>query len=124
VSWVDQLIFVADDDPSVLKAVQRLLRSAGYTQVEVFGSPKALLERIDIKRPRLLILDLVMPEMGGTELLRLAREIGGPISAVVMSAHELEMAEARKAGMGMTAFLQKPFSGDDLLKAIDAAASF
>jgi CheY-like chemotaxis protein len=124
VSWVDQRVFVVDDDPSVLKAVHRLLRSAGYTRVEVFGSPKALLERIGIEKPRLLILDLVMPEMGGTELLRLAREIVGPISAVVMSAHELEMAEARRAGMGMTAFLQKPFSGDDLLNAIDAAASF
>ncbi len=123
-SWADQLVFIADDDPSVLKAVQRLLRSAGYTRVEVFGSPKALLGRMATEKPRLLILDLVMPEMGGTELLRLAREIGGPISAVVVSAHELEMAEARKAGMGMTTFLQKPFSGDDLLKAIDAAASF
>lgn len=53
-------VFVVDDEPSVLKAIARLLRSTGLN-VATFASPREFLDRHDPQAPGCLVLDVAMP---------------------------------------------------------------
>ena len=60
-------IFVVDDEPSVLKAIARLLRSSGFN-VETFRSPQEFLDGYDPNGPGCLVLDVAMPGLSGLDL--------------------------------------------------------
>ena len=66
--WVPT-VYVVDDDPDVLKAVERLLQSVGLS-VATFSSPDLFLERYDRNAPGCLVLDLALPGLNGLELQR------------------------------------------------------
>ena len=61
------VVYVVDDDPSVRKALERLLRSAGY-DAKTFASALEFLDFSHPDVPGCLILDIKMPELGGLEL--------------------------------------------------------
>jgi FixJ family two-component response regulator len=61
------VVFVVDDDPSVLKALSRLLRSAGH-RVETFTSVRDFLDHACYDLPCLLVLDIRMPDQSGLDL--------------------------------------------------------
>src|ERR1700759_363703 len=63
------LVVVVDDDPSIRKALARLLRSASL-EGEVFGSPGALLARNGSLHPSCLVVDVHLPDIDGISLLR------------------------------------------------------
>ena len=60
-------VFIVDDDLAVLKALARLLRSAGLN-VTVFASPQEFLEHYEQNAPGCLVLDVAMPQINGLEL--------------------------------------------------------
>jgi FixJ family two-component response regulator len=60
-------VFVVDDDASVLKALERLLRSAGLNAA-TFPSPQAFLEHRNPDAPGCIVLDVAMPDFDGLEL--------------------------------------------------------
>jgi CheY-like chemotaxis protein len=72
----DLTIFIVDDDQSVLRSVKRLMRSAGYRNIETFASAEEFLSGAVLKEPNLLILDLLWPGMGGIDLYRHLRNQG------------------------------------------------
>jgi two-component system response regulator FixJ len=110
-------VHILDDDPAVLKSLDRLIRSAGYDTMP-YDTSFALLEAA----PRLsgcVLLDIRMPGVDGLEVHR--RLAGGNAPVVLMTGHgDIGMAvEALKAGA--VDFLEKPFSEERLFGAIDAA---
>lgn len=115
-------VFVVDDDPGVLKALTRLLRSAGYC-VAAFASPQAFLEDHDAAVPGCIVLDVAMPGINGLELQqRLARD--GSCRAIVFISGQGDVprsVQAMKAGA--VDFLMKPFNDAQLLQAVDVAIS-
>ena len=115
-----QKISIVDDDESVREALKSLLKSAGF-QVESFASAEEFLNSGQLPDTACLILDVRMPGMSGVELQdRLtASHRGLPI--VFISAHADDEARARALENGAVGFLQKPFSDEALLDAIDAA---
>ena len=115
-----QKISIVDDDESVREALKSLLKSVGF-KAEAFASAEEFLNSGQLPGTVCLILDVRMPGMSGVELQdRLtASHDGFPI--VFISAHADEEEQARALEGGAIDFLQKPFSDEALLNAIEAA---
>jgi FixJ family two-component response regulator len=109
-------VHVIDDDASVRKALQRLLRSAGI-EAQTFASADEFL-RAHVPTPDCLILDVRMPGMSGLELQQrlLSENIHVPI--IFISAHDDEHARQAALAAGAIEFLHKPFEQDDLLECL------
>ena len=116
------LIYVVDDDPSVLKSMERLLRSAGY-DIRTFTSALEFLNFRHTDAPGCLILDVMMPELSGLELQeRLAdREIRLPV--VFITGHGTVPMTVQAMKAGAVDFLQKPFLDEDLLDIVAKAVA-
>ena len=110
-------ICVVEDEPSIRKALSRLLTSAGYNAV-TYGSAQAFLDGNLPKQPDLLILDVRMPGMNGLDLQKHLAGSGCAIPIVFITAHENAMAKSTAMAAGAVAFFQKPFDEKDLLGAI------
>lgn len=113
-------IFVVDDDPSVRRALARLLRCEGYA-VETFASAAELLAHDLGERPACLVLDLRMPGVDGLELQARLRA-GGREPAIVFLSGQGDVSAATDAmKAGAVDFLQKPVESDRLLAAVRRA---
>lgn len=113
-------IFVVDDDPSILDLMTLLLENEGYT-VEAFESPPQALKAAVKEPPDAAIVDLMMPEMNGLDLLKALR-INSPtrdVPVLVCSAYyeNLLQSEAELQRMNVVR-LRKPFKIDDLLEVV------
>ena len=113
-------IAIVDDDPSVLNALARLLRTRGLV-ARTFMSARAFLTELSDGLPECLIVDLQMPEVDGLELLRRLTLSGVRIPTIVITAHNEADARERSTSAGAFAFLAKPLQDTSLLAAIDAA---
>ena len=110
-------VCVVDDDPSVCKALGRLITSAGFN-VKTYGSAQKFLDDDHPKEPDLLVLDVRMPGMNGLDLQNHLAASGRAIPIVFITAHENGMAKTTAMAAGAVAFFQKPFDEKDLLGAI------
>jgi FixJ family two-component response regulator len=114
----EMTVFIVDDDKSILRSMRRLMRSAGYRNIETFASAEDFLNDAHIVPHSILILDLLLSGMGGIELFRRLREKGLAIDTVFISAREQELEKARTECPEAIAFLQKPFDMENLLTAV------
>ncbi|WP_437940541.1 response regulator transcription factor [Sorangium sp. So ce341] len=117
---ISPTVFVVDDDPSVLRALERLLRSAGYA-VEGHASPEAFLERAPSERPGCVVVDLRMPGLGGLELQDELSRQGCPLPVVFLTGHGDVSSSVRAMKAGAIDFLTKPCDDTDLLAAVERA---
>jgi FixJ family two-component response regulator len=111
-------IAVVDDDPSVLKALKRLLHTRSFC-VQTFESAQRFLAALPDSLPDCLIVDLQMPEMDGIELLQRLAGMGVPM--IVITAHSEVGVRERCESAGAVAFLLKPLQDTSLFAAIDAS---
>jgi FixJ family two-component response regulator len=114
------VVFLIDDDPSVLKSVARLLGAAGF-ETRPYSSPKSFLDNYDSSLPGCIVMDLAMPEINGLDLQRRLASSGyaKPIIFITGQGDIPASVSAMKAGA--VDFLTKPFKRDDLLSAVCAA---
>jgi FixJ family two-component response regulator len=116
------LVAIVDDDLSVRRGLERLLRSAGY-QVETFASARAFLARGRSFRPDCLVVDVTMPGESGfhlhDELLAQQRDV--PV--VFITGHGDEAMAARAIKAGAKDFISKPFEDAVLLRAVERATA-
>ena len=114
------IVFVVDDDLSVRRSTERLIRSIGL-EVQTFTSAREFLKSSRPKGPACLVLDVRMPGLSGMDLQReLARsEIHIPI--IFITAHGDIPMSVRAMKAGAVEFLTKPFRSRSLLDAIRAA---
>ncbi|MFC1859072.1 response regulator [Thermodesulfobacteriota bacterium] len=113
-------IGVVDDEPSVCKALSRLITSAGFN-VNTYDSARAFLNDDRSEEPDLLVLDVRMPGMNGLDLQNHLAASGRTIPIVFITAHENGMTKTTAMAAGAVAFFQKPFDEKDLLGAIHKA---
>jgi FixJ family two-component response regulator len=118
----DFAVFLIDDDPSVLKALTRLLQTAGY-KTKAFSSSEAFLEEHDPSVPGCAVLDLTMPGLDGLELQQklASKATGRPI--VFLTGHGSVPVSVRAMRAGAVDFLLKPVKQVDLLDAVERAAA-
>ena len=114
------IVFVVDDDLSVRRSTERLIRSIGL-EVQTFTSAREFLKSSRPEGPACLVLDVRMPGLSGMDLQReLARsEIHIPI--IFITAHGDIPMSVRAMKAGAVEFLTKPFRSRSLLDAIRAA---
>jgi two-component system, cell cycle sensor histidine kinase and response regulator CckA len=112
-------ILVVDDEVSLRQVLVRQLRSEGYNVVEAgYGLEALAVARSSAKPIDLVLSDIVMPGMIGTELAqRLLAEHPG-IRVVLMSAHTLDPV-ADPSGRGNVPVLAKPFEGQRMLALVE-----
>jgi RNA polymerase sigma factor (sigma-70 family) len=115
-------VFVIDDDAIVLKALDRLLRSNGFT-VETFTSPTAFLERPPYDGLACMLLDLRMPGLSGLDLQETMSRKGVSIPIVFLSAAADVPSTARAMREGAVDFLIKPVDEPQLFDAIARACA-
>ncbi|MGZ8238079.1 MAG: response regulator transcription factor [Methylobacter sp.] len=113
-------VFVIDDDPSVLKALERLLRSSGLN-VAMFTSPQEFLEQYEPDLHGCLVLDVAMPCLNGLELQQIlaVRDIELPV--IFITGHGDIPMSVQAMKQGAVDFLTKPVHDNDLIEAIHAA---
>ena len=113
-------VFVVDDDPSVRRAIKRLVESVGL-HVEIFGSAQEFLRAKRPDAPSCLILDIRLRGASGLDFQRQLVEAGIYVPVIFITAHgDIPMSvQAMKAGA--VEFLPKPFRDQDLLDAIQVA---
>ncbi len=114
------IVFVVDDDPSMLRAVARLLRAAGR-DVEAFASPREFLTRSPHEGPGCLVLDLKMPDLSGLDVQKALESSERELPIVFISGHGRVPAAVRAMKAGAVDFLTKPFDDADLLASVEAA---
>jgi FixJ family two-component response regulator len=113
-------IAIVDDDPSVAKALARLLATRSFATKTYLSAPQ-FLASLPEGLPDCLIADLQMPEMTGLELqLNLARR-GVQIPTIIITAHDEVGMRERCEVAGTIAYLLKPVQDTSLFAAIDAA---
>ncbi|MDC3959798.1 response regulator transcription factor [Polyangium jinanense] len=117
---MERTVFVVDDDPSVLRGLERLLRSAGYA-VEAHASARAFLERAPADRPGCVVVDLRMPEIGGLDLQEELARRGFPLPLIFLTGHGDVPSSVRAMKGGAIDFLSKPCDDTDLLAAVERA---
>jgi FixJ family two-component response regulator len=113
------VVFVVDDDPSIRKSMDRLLRSAGL-EVRTFESTDEFqrIERPDA--PACLVLDIRMPGKSGLDFQRELAEAGSRIPIIFITGHGDIPMSVRAMKAGAIEFLTKPFPDRDLLDAIQS----
>jgi len=113
-------VYVVDDDPGVLDAVQLLLRSVGL-RARAFSSAGDFLEEYDPDSPGCLILDLRMPGMGGRELQKRLLEMEAELPIIFVTAHGDVPTAVEAVKDGAVDFIQKPFPDQKLLDKVNQA---
>lgn len=111
------IVFVVDDDTSVRRGVERLLRASGFA-TETFGSAAEFLARRDHDVLGCIVLDLAMPGLDGLTLQDALADRGSILPIVFLSAHGDVPTTVRAMKHGAVDFLTKPVSKEDLLRAI------
>ena len=115
-------VAVVDDEEHVRKALERLLRSAGFT-VETYPSGAAFLDSLCEYLPDCVVLDLHMPVMSGLQVLRALQAARRMLPIVVITAHDAPEAREQCLAAGASAYLRKPLDEHVLLGTISAAVS-
>lgn len=113
-------VSVVDDDDSVRESLPDLLRSFGV-RVEAFASAESFLSSKALDTADCLVLDVAMPGMTGPELQGELALQGRKIPIIFITAMKDENLRARLKHLGAVECLFKPFSDDDLEKALRLA---
>jgi FixJ family two-component response regulator len=115
---VSPWIAIVDDDPSVLKALGRLLRTRAL-DAKTFGSAREFLAALPSGFPQCLILDLQMPQMSGLELHQHLTRSGIKIPTIFITAHDSVEFRQRCESASTVAYLLKPLQDIDFFAAIE-----
>jgi FixJ family two-component response regulator len=117
---ITDVICLLDDDPSVLKAVGRLLSSAGW-RVKEFSDPEEFLLYAKIHRVPVAVIDVWMPLMNGLEVQSRLRELSPSTRAIIFTGKDDPRVRSTALNAGASAFLMKPFNDEELLTAVRLA---
>jgi two-component system KDP operon response regulator KdpE len=112
------LILAVDDEPDILRVLELALTDEGYDVLRVQRSPEAV-PLVRERHPSLVLLDLMMPEMDGMEVLRRIRQFS-PVPVIILTARGSDRDIIAGLDAGADDYLQKPFNLNELSARIRA----
>lgn len=115
-----RIVYVVDDEPSVLRGIQRLLTATGL-QVCAFASARSFLDHYDAEAAGCLVLDIAMPGLSGLDVQEHLAARGAILPLIFLTGHADVQTSVRAMKRGADDFLTKPVNDTDLLAAIEAA---
>lgn len=116
----DAVIAIVDDDPSVRKGLERLIRSLGW-KAETFASAQEFLDGPRTDAPSCLVLDLQLPGLSGLDLQKRMAAAGLETPIIFLTGHGDIPASVKAMKAGAVEFLTKPVDEQDLLNALQEA---
>lgn len=114
------IVYLVDDDISLLRALGRRLRAAGF-EVETFDSARDFFKHSRSGRVGCVVVDLQMPELGGFAVQELLAAEEEPLPIVFLTAHGDIPSSVRAMKGGAVDFLTKPVRGEELIGAVTRA---
>jgi diguanylate cyclase (GGDEF)-like protein len=113
----DAVIMMVDDEPIVLEVIEQMLQQGGYTQ---FRSTSRALEAMDLlteARPEVLLLDLMMPDMNGLQILSRMRieNVLADVPVIVLTSSTDPALKLKALELGASDFLAKPVDPSELV---------
>jgi two-component system, OmpR family, response regulator ResD len=112
-------ILVVDDEPTILEVVELYLRREGY-EVSTARSGVEALEQVARERPDLMVLDLMLPELGGLEVCRQLHAAPGAPPIIMLTARGEETDRVVGLELGADDYITKPFSPRELVARVKA----
>ena len=111
-------VLVVDDEPQILRGLTVVLRQAGF-EVDTAATKSEALDRVAVRPPEMLVLDLILPDGSGVEV---CEEVRGwsQLPIIVLSAVGDEREKVRALDAGADDYLTKPFGTDELLARLRA----
>ena len=113
-------ILVVDDEKETGDYLQLLLSKAGY-EVVALTDPTQVLERLRAEDFHLVILDMMMPQMSGTEVLEKIRSFDSDIAVIVATAHPAVDTAVASLKAQASDYVKKPVEPEELLAAVESA---
>jgi FixJ family two-component response regulator len=114
------IVFVIDDDPSMRRSLEGLLRSVGH-EVRLFSSAPEFLQAVRSDAPGCLVLDVRLPGMSGLAFQQELTKAGFALPVIFITGHGDVPMTVRAMKAGAIEFLTKPFDDQVLLDAVHAA---
>ena len=115
----EQRVLAVDDDPQALRYIRDALTKAGYTPI-MTGDPRDVPRLLDAEKPDLVLLDLMLPDTDGIELMR-DLQADADVPVIFLSMYGQDDIIARAFDMGAADYMVKPFSQTELAARIRAA---
>ena len=115
-------VLVIDDEPTIRRACERSLAPEGIETTAVCTCEEAL-GHVAAGETDAIILDLMMPGMGGLEFLRMIREQGSTLPVLVITGYSTPEIRTECRRLGAAHSIAKPFDPDQLLHALERAVS-
>ena len=117
-----RVVYIVDDDPAVRRSLERLLEAAGFQTVS-YATPRAFLAAAGTLPAGCALLDLRMPEMDGLQVQAHLLSIKSDIPVIVMTGQGDVHTAVCAMKAGAVDFIEKPYSDDVLIAAIESALS-
>ena len=111
-------ILVVDDEVRILNFLKSKLKAAGY-EVLTASNGREALEQFQVREPDLIVLDVLMPAMGGFEMLKELRTFSR-VPVIILSAKGADTDKIKGLSLGADDYLPKPFNPDELVARIKA----
>lgn len=117
-------ILVVDDEPKIVQTLQDRLEMTGYEVIPAYNGREALEKAVESK-PDLILLDVIMPEMDGLEMLEALRQKPGceDIAVIMLTARSQPNDIARAKACNVADYIVKPFEIGKLLVKIETIAA-
>jgi two-component system OmpR family response regulator len=112
-------ILVVDDEPSILDAVSTIFRYEGYTVGEAQTGRDGLLS-IELDPPDLIVLDVMLPDVDGTEITRRLRAAGNDVPILLLTARDALRDKVDGLDVGADDYVTKPFALTELVARAEA----
>jgi two-component system cell cycle sensor histidine kinase/response regulator CckA len=120
----EETIMLVDDDPLFIGAAQRILKMLGFSVVTATGGAEAVARfKVDPEAISLAIVDLIMPEVDGMDVLRELKLVAPKLPVIVSSGHHDEEPIQQVMELGAAAFIQKPFTMNEIAEQIERTLS-
>src|SRR5260370_22160595 len=116
------IICLVDDDPSMLKALNRLLSSVGL-QAKLFSEPLAFLTYVICNTVALAVLDIFMSGMSGLEVQRELLAVSPKTRVIISTANDDDLVLYTAIRSGAIAYFVKPFDDEAVLAAVHKAVA-
>jgi DNA-binding response OmpR family regulator len=112
-------VLIAEDEPSILDSLDFILRRAGYS-IESVTDGEAALAAIRRQRPRLVVLDVMLPRRSGFEVLKAIRSdrmLSG-LSVLILTAKGQQQDRRTAEELGADGFVTKPYANAEVVDAV------
>ena len=117
-----KVVFVVDDDPSMLKGMRRLLKQHGYEAVP-FETGRALRDHGCFDQALCIVLDINLSDGSGIELRHQLADQGVQVPVIYITGNDSDATRMAALASGCLAYLTKPFSARSLIDPIERVAA-